>query len=128
MMGNLRPARLTLPIALLRAREVVMDLFRPMLHAHGATEQQWRVLSVIREAGATDATALARNACILAPSLSRVVRTLEVRGMISLGRDMNDARRGLIGLTPCGEIFIAALAASNGKLKRGRVQSRSTHF
>ena len=71
MMGNLRPARLTLPIALLRAREVVMDLFRPMLHAHGATEQQWRVLRVIREAGATDATALARNACILAPSLSR---------------------------------------------------------
>ncbi|MGH7006661.1 MAG: hypothetical protein ACREIP_22160, partial [Alphaproteobacteria bacterium] len=32
----------SLPMQLLRAREAVMQRFRPMLHQHGVTEQQWR--------------------------------------------------------------------------------------
>ena len=38
------PFSRSLPMALLRARESVMVRFRPMLRAHGLTEQQWRVL------------------------------------------------------------------------------------
>ncbi|MGM3243097.1 hypothetical protein ACS2VP_27140, partial [Bacillus cereus group sp. Bc237] len=40
----LRAFSRSLPMALLRSRESVMVRFRPMLRAHGLTEQQWRVL------------------------------------------------------------------------------------
>ncbi|WP_421904785.1 MarR family transcriptional regulator [Mameliella sp.] len=66
----------TLPIALLRAREAVMERFRPMLRDIDVTEQQWRVLTVVREAGEIDATQLARAACVLAPSLTRTLKSL----------------------------------------------------
>lgn len=118
MTDAFQPTRLTLPIALLRAREAVMDQFRPMLQAHGVTEQQWRVLRVIREAGETDATDLARNACILAPSLSRIIKTLEANGMIALFKDKKDGRRALIRLTAAGEEFIAALAPESAAIYR----------
>ena len=39
----------SLPMQLLRAREAVMQRFRPMLHQHGVTEQQWRVIRVLVE-------------------------------------------------------------------------------
>ena len=50
--------------------------FRPILAKHGFTEQQWRVLRVLGEKGPCDAGKLAREACILAPSLSRIINTL----------------------------------------------------
>ena len=43
----------SLPMALLRARELLMERFRPMLSAHGVTEQQWRVLRVLHESEGT---------------------------------------------------------------------------
>ena len=52
--------RRALPIALLEAREAVMSRFRPMLATHDITEQQWRVLRVLAEAGPLEATELAR--------------------------------------------------------------------
>lgn len=66
-----RETRRSLPIALLRAREAMMQHFRPMLAVHDLTEQQWRVLRVLAESGAKDATQLAELAQILGPSLSR---------------------------------------------------------
>ena len=96
------PTSRTLPIALLRAREAVMEHFRPMLQKHGITEQQWRVLRVIREAGETDASELARNACILAPSLSRILKTLEAADLITLRKDPADGRRALMTASLAG--------------------------
>lgn len=55
----------TLPMALLRAREAVMDMFRPHLAAHGVTEQQWRVMRVLAELDGADAQMLAAKANIL---------------------------------------------------------------
>ncbi len=50
----------SLPIALLRARESLMARFRPMLAAHGFTEQQWRVLRIVGEVDVScDAASLA---------------------------------------------------------------------
>ncbi|MGL4281189.1 MAG: MarR family transcriptional regulator, partial [Albidovulum sp.] len=77
--GNLAETRRTLPIALLRAREAVMERFRPLLAAHDISEQQWRVMRVLQEAGESDATQLSRAANVLAPSLTRMLRTLEAR-------------------------------------------------
>lgn len=105
----LSETRRTLPIVLLRAREIVMEQFRPMLSAHGMTDQQWRVLRVLRERGPTDATQLAKGAAILGPSLSRILKALEARGFITSHRDPSDGRRWIISLTDHGDAFIAKL-------------------
>jgi homoprotocatechuate degradation regulator HpaR len=102
----LAETRRTLPIALLRAREAVMERFRPMLGAHDVTEQQWRVLRVLQETGESDATQLALAACVLPPSLTRMLRALETRGFIVQRKDRVDGRRARIELSDTGRAFL----------------------
>ncbi len=102
-----RQTRRSLPMALLRARETVMQNFRPMLERHGVTEQQWRVIRVVAEAGSIDATEVASKASILAPSLTRIIKTLEQRKLLRRRRDDNDGRRVLLALTPAGEELLS---------------------
>ena len=83
----------SLPIAMLRAREAMMLSFRPILAKHGFTEQQWRVLRVLSENGTSDAGQVAFDACILAPSLSRIIGKLETGKFISRFIDNKDGRR-----------------------------------
>ena len=97
-----RDTRRSLPIALLRAREAVMARFRPVLQAQDVTEQQWRVIRVLAEQSPLDATELADRACILAPSLTRIIRSLEERGLILRERDQGDGRRILLSLSEKG--------------------------
>ena len=93
----------SLPIAMLRAREAIMLSFRPVLAKHGFTEQQWRVLRVLGEKGTSDAGQVAFDACILAPSLSRIIGKLEKDGYISRFIDANDGRRINLTLTNLGQ-------------------------
>jgi len=97
-----RDSRRSLPIALLRAREAVMGHFRPMLAAHDLTEQQWRVIRILGEAGTVDASEIAERAFILAPSLTRIIRSLEERGLIIKAKDEADGRRVLLKIAPAG--------------------------
>ncbi|TWG61425.1 homoprotocatechuate degradation operon regulator HpaR [Aminobacter sp. J44] len=97
-----RDTRRSLPIALLRAREAVMARFRPVLQSQDVTEQQWRVIRVLAEQSPLDATELADRACILAPSLTRIIRSLEERGLILRERDQGDGRRILLSLSDKG--------------------------
>jgi len=99
--------RRSLPIALLRAREAVMGHFRPMLAQHEITEQQWRVIRILAEAGQVDATEMAEKAFILAPSLTRIIRSLEERGLITKHKDADDGRRVLLEIAPPGMKVIA---------------------
>ncbi|MEP9374757.1 homoprotocatechuate degradation operon regulator HpaR [Mesorhizobium sp. KR1-2] len=99
--------RRSLPIALLRAREAVMGHFRPMLARHELTEQQWRVIRILAESGQVDATEMAEKAFILAPSLTRIIRSLEERGLISKHKDADDGRRVLLEIAPAGMKVIA---------------------
>ena len=92
-----------LPIAMLRAREALMLSFRPILSKHGFTEQQWRVLRVLGEKGSSDAGQVAFDACILAPSLSRIIGKLEKEKFISRFIDQKDGRRVNLVLTKLGE-------------------------
>ncbi|MBI1619367.1 homoprotocatechuate degradation operon regulator HpaR [Aquamicrobium zhengzhouense] len=108
-----RDTRRSLPIALLRAREAVMSRFRPVLAEQDVTEQQWRVIRVLAEENPLDATELAERACILAPSLTRILRSLEERGLIVRERDQLDGRRLLLSLSAKGmEIIYAVSPAS----------------
>jgi homoprotocatechuate degradation regulator HpaR len=100
----------SLPIAMLRAREAMMLSFRPLLSKHGFTEQQWRVLRVLGEKGTSDAGQVAFEACILAPSLSRIIGKLEKDKYISRSVDAIDARRINLTLTTLGENVLEKIA------------------
>ncbi|AHB00486.1 Bacterial regulatory protein, MarR family [Brucella ceti TE28753-12] len=100
----------SVPIALLRAREAVMSHFRPMLAQHDITEQQWRVIRILAETDIVDASEMAERAFILAPSLTRIIRSLEERGIITKTRDENDGRRVLLQITPAGLAIIKEVA------------------
>lgn len=111
-----RATRRSLPIALLRAREAVMSHFRPMLAQHDVTEQQWRVIRVVHEAGTLDASEVAERAFILAPSLTRMIRSLEERGFISKHKDKGDGRRVLLKIAPAGEKIIREVLPDSLKI------------
>jgi homoprotocatechuate degradation regulator HpaR len=101
-----RSTRRSLPMALLRAREAVMARFRPMLAAHGVTEQQWRVIRVLGEVGPLDATELSARSWILTPSMSRIIRGLAERKLITAKKSENDGRRLVIAITPKAEALL----------------------
>ncbi len=94
--------RRALPIALLRAREAMMSHFRPMLDRHGVNEHQWRVIRVLAEAGPLDASEVAARTHILAPSLTRMIKAMAERGLISRARDEGDGRRVVLMIAPAG--------------------------
>lgn len=96
----------SLPVRLLRAREAVMFRLRPTLRAHNVTEQQWRVLRTIRDLQQTEITALAGRVFLLAPSLSRILKDLEARGLIDRRVSVNDQRRAIVSLTAEGQHMI----------------------
>ena len=100
----------SLAIAMLRAREAMMLSFRPILAKHGFTEQQWRVLRVLGEKGPSDAGQVAFDACILAPSLSRIIGKLEKDHYISRFIDAKDGRRVNLALSKTGQEILNKIA------------------
>jgi homoprotocatechuate degradation regulator HpaR len=103
----------SLPMALLRARESVMRHFRPSLRAHGLTEQQWRILRALASTDDIEVTELARQAYLLGPSLSRILRDLETRRLIQRRVVKADLRRGMVSITASGLRLIEAVAPSS---------------
>ena len=97
----------SLPIALLRARERVMGPIRGMLSDVGITEQQWRVLRVLQEAGPQDPTTIAESACLLLPSLTRILQKLEEKNLITRTADKVDRRKQVVSIAPAGSALIA---------------------
>ena len=111
----------SLPIALLRARERVMGPIRHLLSDVDLTEQQWRVLRVVQESNGIDPTEIADQACLLLPSLTRILQKLDEKGLISRERDQVDRRRQVIRITAAGaEIIEANIAASMAIVERTR--------
>lgn len=96
----------SLPIALLRARERVMGPIRAMLSDVGITEQQWRVLRVLDEGGAQEPTRIADRACLLLPSLTRILQKLTEKGLIERAPDSSDRRKQVISITTDGAALI----------------------
>jgi len=105
-----RPLQDSLPILLLRAREMVMEYFRPFLAAHDLTDAQWRVLRVLHAGGALEPTEIARRGVVMTPSLTRILQTLEARGLIARSANPDDRRRHIVALTDKAERLIAELA------------------
>ena len=106
MTDNLPKTSRSLPIALLRARERVMGPIRNMLADAGVTEQQWRVLRVLKEEGPQEPTHIADRACLLLPSLTRILQKLEAKGLIQRRPHPADKRRQIVDIAPEGEKII----------------------
>lgn len=99
-----------LPHLLLYARETLMVRFRPILAEAGLSEPQWRVLRHLYDAGTLDAVGLVRRCQVLAPSLTRMLRSLESAGLIERAQDANDLRRQVIGLSDKGRALVQRLS------------------
>ncbi|KPP85905.1 MAG: homoprotocatechuate degradation operon regulator, HpaR [Rhodobacteraceae bacterium HLUCCO07] len=106
----------SLPIAMLRAREKMMAPVRQMLQKVDVTEQQWRVLRVLDERGTMDPKDLAQAACLLNPSLTRIMQHLERKGMIRRKDHPSDRRRVLLDITPEGVALLRAAAPESQEI------------
>lgn len=105
-LANLPATDRSLPIALTRAREKVMLPIRQMLLASGITEQQWRILRVLYEQGPLDSTTLAEQACLLMPSLTRIVQSMEQKGYLTRVVREDDRRRQTVAIARKGRVII----------------------
>lgn len=108
--------RVSLAGTLLAAREAVMAPIRPMLREADMTEQQWRVLRVLADAGSIDARGIASAALLHAPSVTRILKELGDRGLIERRGDAKDGRRSIIAITAAGLALLDATAAQTLKV------------
>ena len=109
----------SLPIALLRARETVMGPIREMLSQSDINEQKWRVLRVLDERGPCELTQVAKDACLLLPSLTRIIRAMEEEGLATRATDPEDRRKTIATITDAGRALIVAhMAESNAIFAR----------
>ena len=112
----LRETSRSLPIAMLRARENVMSQLRTMLAKGGVTEQQWRVLRVLAEGGQMDPKDIARQACLLNPSLTRIMQILEKKGLIERRVHPQDRRRVIVSISGDGNALIKRLTPESSRI------------
>jgi homoprotocatechuate degradation regulator HpaR len=96
------PEERALPVSLLRAREAVMALMRPILRDHGFTEQQWRVLRSLDQFKPIDKTTLAGRSTLMMPSLLRILKDLEQMGLLRPVPSASNPRLSRIVLTAKG--------------------------
>lgn len=108
-MTRIRRFSESLPMLLLRAREVAMSHFRPILQAHGITEQQWRALRALDELGEMTASGLARECAILAPSMTRIIRRLGDDGFVSVRRASRDQRELRLRIAARGKRLVGRI-------------------
>ncbi|NWL45099.1 homoprotocatechuate degradation operon regulator HpaR [Pseudomonas hunanensis] len=104
----MHPRTSSLTLTLLQAREATMAFFRPSLNTHELTEQQWRVIRILRRQGELESYQLAELACILKPSMTGVLKRLERDGLVARRKSQVDQRRVLVSLTVKGhQVFLA---------------------
>jgi homoprotocatechuate degradation regulator HpaR len=105
-----------LPLQLLRARDAVMQRFRPHLRALGLTDQQGRILRTLAEAGRMEMRTLAEQTCIHPASLSRIVPRLHRKGIVRRLKHPTDARRISVSVTKEGRAMIAGVIRHSARI------------
>ena len=99
-----------LPLLLLQAREGVMARFRPILTAHGVTEQQWRILRALLEQGPMEPRQIGGVCGISSPSLAGVLARMDDLGLVQRERMAQDQRRVMVRLTDRSRAKAARMA------------------
>jgi homoprotocatechuate degradation regulator HpaR len=105
-------AHRNLPLLLLRAREDVIARFRPILHAHGLTEQQWRILRTLaeNEPRALEPRQICDLCTLSSPSLTGVLSRMDELRLVARRRVDADQRRLLVSLTPKSRAIVRRMA------------------
>ena len=100
-----------LPLLLLQAREGVLAHFRPILNAHGVTEQQWRIIRALLEAGSPLEPRQIGDVCrISSPSLTGVLARMDELGLVLRERVAEDQRRVMVSLSPRSRTLAGQMA------------------
>lgn len=99
-----------LPLLLLQARERVLAHFRPLLNANGLTEQQWRIVRALHEAGALEPREIVGRCGISSPSLAGVLARMEELGLVERERLPHDARRQHVRLSEAARATVQRMA------------------
>ncbi len=98
--------------------ESVIDSVRDEIKAAELTEPQWRVLHELAVKSPMIASELAANTFVRASSLSRILRDLEARDLISRAQQFEDLRKTQVSLTEFGRAEIAAIEAKYNEVLR----------
>lgn len=107
---KLPPFEQSLAAVIMSAKESVIAPMRPKLREHNITEPQWRVLRVLNDRGATDATCLSDVSLLHGPSVTRILKDLEERKLVTREPDVNDRRRALVALTADGREIVKLIS------------------
>lgn len=106
----------SLAMLLIRAREAVMQRWRPFLHERGLTDQQWRVMRALREVDSLEIVELGKRCCIHPASLSRILPNLAAQGVISRRHNAADQRRVIVSLSPRGRRLTEKIVAEGERI------------
>lgn len=87
-----------------------MARFRPILRAHGLTEQQWRILRALVDEDGLDATQLSDRTLISMPSLTRILRGMEAAELLARAASRDDNRRRPVHITIAGKALFRTIA------------------
>jgi homoprotocatechuate degradation regulator HpaR len=82
-----------------------------LLNEHDLTEQQWRVIRILRQHGELESHQLAHLACILKPSMTGVLSRLERDGIVRRRKSSDDKRRVFVALTGQGQQCFVDMSA-----------------
>ena len=102
--------RRNLPLMMLQAREHVIAHFRPILNAHGITEQQWRIVRLLLDTGPLEPHEIGELCRLSSPSLAGVLSRMENIGFVQRKRLADDQRRLLVSLTPRSRALASRMA------------------
>jgi DNA-binding MarR family transcriptional regulator len=91
-----------LPSLLNRAGVRIAASFSEEVRPLGATLQMWRVLAALRERDGRRMGDLSETTSIEVSTLTRLVDTMEKKGLVSRRRDAGDARVVALHVTPVG--------------------------
>ena len=91
-----------LPYLLNRAGARIAASFSEEVRPLGATLQMWRVLAALRERDGRRMGDLSETTSIEVSTLTRLVDTMEKKGLVARRRDAGDARAVALHVTPAG--------------------------
>ena len=91
-----------LPYLLNRAGARIAAAFGEEVRPLGATLQMWRVLAALRERDARRMGDLSATTSIEVSTLTRLVDSMEAKGLVARRRAVDDARAVVLHVTPAG--------------------------
>jgi homoprotocatechuate degradation regulator HpaR len=103
-------AHRNLPLLLLQARERVMERFRPILQAHGVSEQQWRIIRALIDEDGLEPREIGDICRLSSPSLAGMLARMDDLGLVVRKRVAHDQRRVRISLTAKSRRVAATIA------------------